>query len=270
MHSWPGVQDSRRWKAPIGWRLLAPTSRRRTLVEPVAEPCVLIADPDRTVTSLVHAGLAGNGLRILEVHDGEAVLTALGTERPAVLVLSATLPGRSGLEITRLVRADPEWAALPIVLLSQRADANDRIAAIELGADDYIVKPFHPREVAARVKALIRRRDLDGAAPPPTALRVGDLTIDVNRYEAMLAGRPLALTRTEFRLLFTLMEQPGRAFQRAELVDRAMGDGFNGSVRTLDSHMRNLRAKIETDSRRPRYIQTVFGVGYRLIAPRAD
>lgn len=270
MYSWPGVQDSRRRKAPLEWQLRAPAHRRRPLGEPVAEPCVLIADPDHTVTSLVHAGLAGNGLRIVEVHDGEAVLAALRSERPAVLVLSATLPGRSGLEITRWMRADPEWAALPIVLLSQRADANDRIAAIELGADDYIVKPFHPREVAARVRALLRRRDLDGAAPAPTFLRVGELTIDVNRYEATLVGRPLALTRTEFRLLFALMEQPGRAFPRAELVDRAMGDGFNGSVRTLDSHMRNLRAKIETDSRRPRYIQTVFGVGYRLIMPNAD
>lgn len=233
------------------------------------KPCIVVADADRTITSLVHAGLAGNGFSIIEVHHGDAVMEAVRREQPAVIVLSSSLPGRSGIEITRQVRADPDLAELPIMLLSPRADANDRIAALEMGADDYIVKPFHPREVAARIKALMRRRVVEDPATV-TALRVGDLMIDAERFEVLLAGRPLELTRTEFRLLFTLMEQPGRAFQRDELIDRAMGEGFNGSVRTLDSHMRNLRAKIETDNRRPRYIQTVSGVGYRLVAQPRD
>lgn len=230
----------------------------------MAEPCVLVVDADRTTTSLVHAGLTGSGLRVIEAHDGEVALQLIRRERPVVALLAAQLPSRSGLDIVRLVRADGVLGTLPIILLSARADAADRILGLELGADDFITKPFHPREVAARIKALLRRRAFDAGPRALPVLRVGDLVIDHDRHEAMLGGAVLSLTPTEFRLLGTLMESPGRAFSRAELIERALGPQFAGHERTLDSHMRNLRAKIESVPRRPRYIQTVFGVGYRL------
>lgn len=236
-------------------------------VTAMAEPYVLVVDADRTTTSLVHAGLTGSGLRVVEAHDGDEALRIIRSDPPAVALLAAQLPSRNGLDIVRWVRADAALGPLPIILLSARADATDRILGLELGADDFITKPFHPREVAARIKALLRRRVLDAGPRAMPVLRVGDLVIDHDRHEVRLGTRVLPLTPTEFRLLRTLMESPGRAFSRAELIDRALGEPFAGSARTLDSHMRNLRAKIETVPRRPRYIHTVFGVGYRLTTP---
>ena len=232
-------------------------------------PCILVVDADRTAASLVHAGLVGNGYRIVVAHDGETALQLIRDEKPALAVLATQLPSRSGLDIVRLVRADARFGALPIILLGTRADAADRIHGLELGADDFIVKPFHPREVAARIKALLRRLSIDAAPRPSTVRRAGDLTIDPDEHEAFLSGQPLALTPTEFRLLQVLMGHPGRAYSRAELIEHGLGPDFRGNQRTLDSHIRNLRAKIEHGVRHKHHLRTVFGVGYRLVVPVA-
>lgn len=257
-------ESSRRDARPGGCarRLRA---RQRAMSGPLQ--AILIADADRTAASLVHAGLVGNGFRIIEVYDGETALRVIRDERPVLAVLATQLPSRSGLDLVRLIRADAQLGTLPIILVSARADAMDRINGLDLGADDFIAKPFHPREVAARVKALLRRQAIYAEGRSGEVRRAGDLSIDDHEHEARLGGVPLPLTPTEYRLLYALMSQPGRAFSRTELIEQGLGPDFNGKARTLDSHIRNLRAKIERSHARTHKLRTVFGVGYRLIVP---
>jgi two-component system alkaline phosphatase synthesis response regulator PhoP len=170
------------------------------------------------------------------------------------------LPDRDGYDITRLVRSDPALADIPIIMLTARVEDTDKIVGLEIGADDYVTKPYNPREVVARVRARLRNRTIK----PPQVLRVGGLEMDVERREVSVNGEPVELTPTEFSLLRVLMEQAGYVLTRRELIRRALGGDFEGLERTLDSHMSNLRRKIEPDPRHPTYIQTVYGVGYRL------
>jgi two-component system alkaline phosphatase synthesis response regulator PhoP len=184
----------------------------------------------------------------------------LRRERPDLLLLDLMLPGKDGWEITRLVRGDPALAATPIIMLTARVDDTDKIVGLELGADDYVTKPYNPREVVARVRARLRQPDV----APPQTLRVGGLEMDVRRRDVRVDGRSVELTPTEFSLLQVLMEQAGYVLTRGELTRLGLGIDFEGVERTLDSHIRNLRQKIESDPANPVYVQTVYGVGYRL------
>jgi two-component system alkaline phosphatase synthesis response regulator PhoP len=228
---------------------------------------ILVVDDDHDIVRLVRAYLEKAGFQVLTANDGETALHILRRDRPALVVLDLMLPDRDGWDITRLVRGDPTLADTPIIMLTARIDDTDKIIGLELGADDYVTKPFNPREVLARVRTVLRRSQGSTAARQPRVLQYAELMVDLDRREVMVQGRPVDLTATEFNLLRTLLESPGYAFTRSELIEQALGYEYEGSERTLDSHMRNLRRKIEPADGEPVYIQTVYGVGYRLAGP---
>lgn len=225
-------------------------------------PRILVVDDDKQIVRLVQSYLERAGFQVLTAHDGETALHTIRRERPDLVVLDLMLPDRDGWEITRLVRQDERLAGLPIIMLTARVEDTDKIVGLEVGADDYITKPFNPQEVVARVRAVLRRAT--STPLTPHVLQAGALRLDLDRHLATLHDAPLELTPTEFDLLKTLLEQPGHAFTRLELVERALGYNYEGMERTLDSHIKNLRRKIEPDPSHPTYIETVYGVGYRL------
>lgn len=226
---------------------------------------VLIVDDDYSITKVLRGYLEQAGFQVLVAHDGETALRLLRTERPDVLVLDLMLPDRDGWEITRVIRADATLAATPIIMLTARIEDTDKIIGLELGADDYITKPFNAREVVARVRALLRRAQFGQAGGAPMVLTVGGLRLDLAQRTLTVDGAPVELTRTEFKLLQMLMAHPGHTLARDELLEKVMGYAYEGMGRTLDTHIRNLRKKIEADPDQPAYIQTVYGVGYRLM-----
>ena len=228
---------------------------------------ILVVDDDQDIVRLVRAYLEKGGFQVLTANDGETAIHILRRDRPALVVLDLMLPDRDGWDITRLVRSDPSLADTPIIMLTARIDDTDKIIGLELGADDYVTKPFNPREVVARVRTVLRRTQGSNAAKQPRVLQQGNLIMDLDRRELLVGGQPVELTATEFNLLKTLLENPGYAFTRSELIEQALGYEYEGSERTLDSHMRNLRRKVEPVSGEPTYIQTVYGVGYRLAGP---
>lgn len=228
---------------------------------------ILVVDDDKEIVRLVRAYLEKAGYQVLTAYDGESALHILRREQPALVVLDLMLPDRDGWDITRLVRSEPALADTPIIMLSARIEDTDKIVGLELGADDYVTKPFNPREVVARVRSVLRRSRGDLAAKPQRVLQLSDLLMDLDRHEVMLRGQPIDLTATEFNLLRVLLENPGYAFTRSELIEQGLGYEYEGSERTLDSHIKNLRRKVEADPRQPAYIQTVYGVGYRLVGP---
>ena len=223
---------------------------------------ILVVDDDKQIVRLVRSYLEQAGYQVLTAYDGETALHAIRREQPDLVVLDLLLPDHDGWEITRRVRSEPSLAGLPIIMLTARVEDTDKIVGLELGADDYITKPFNPREVVARVRAVLRRTS-SGPAPPQT-LCVGELCINVDRHQATMRGKLLDLTPTEFNLLQVLVENPGRAFTRLELIEKGLGYAYEGLERTVDSHIKNLRKKIGVDSDNPVYIETVYGVGYRL------
>lgn len=223
---------------------------------------ILVVDDDKQIVRLVQAYLEKSGYTVLAAYDGDNALRIIRYERPDLVVLDLMLPGRDGWEITRTLRADAHLAAIPILMLTARVEDTDKIVGLELGADDYLTKPFNPREVVARVRAILRR-----SAGAPTSARVIEmrgLRLDADKHIVTLGGKPLKMTPTEFAVLQTLMENPNHAFTRGELIEKALGYTYEGLERTLDSHIKNLRKKIEADPSDPQYVQTVFGVGYRL------
>ena len=223
---------------------------------------ILVVDDDKQIVRLVRSYLEQAGYHVLTAYNGETALHAIRRERPDLMVLDLMLPDRDGWEITRIVRSDPNLAALPIIMLTARVEDTDKIVGLELGADDYITKPFNPREVVARVRAVLRR--VAGGPAQPQVLQVGGLVMDLDRHEVTRDGEPIELTPTEFDLLKVLMQNPGRAFTRLELIEKGLGYAYAGLERTVDSHIKNLRKKIEPDPAHPTYIETVYGVGYRL------
>ncbi len=228
---------------------------------------ILVVDDDHDIVRLVRAYLEKAGYRVQIAYDGQTAWRILRHDHPALVVLDLMLPDEDGCDITRLVRSDPSLADTPIIMLTARIDDTDKIIGLELGADDYITKPFNPREVVARVRSVLRRSQGNNALTHPRVLQLADLMMDLDRHEVMIKGQPVELTATEFNLLRTLMENPGYAFTRSELIEQALGYEYEGSERTLDSHMRNLRRKIEPNPKQATYIQTVYGVGYRLVGP---
>ncbi len=222
---------------------------------------ILVVDDDAQIARLVRTYLEKSGFSVLTAANGEDALHLIRSEKPDLVVLDLMLPDRDGWEITRIVRRDDALKALPIIMLTARVEDTDRIVGLELGADDYIPKPFNPREVVARVRAVLRRAG--STAAPSKVLRSGELTLDLDGHTLMLNERSVEVTPTEFELLKAFMEQPAHAYSRAELIERALGYDYAGGERTLDSHIKNLRKKIECDPTHPAYILTVYGVGYR-------
>ena len=225
---------------------------------------ILIVDDDHEIVRLVRGYLEKAGYGVMTAYDGETAMHTLRRERPDLLVLDLMLPDRDGWELTRLIRADKSLAETPIIMLTARVDDSDKIVGLEIGADDYITKPFNPREVVARVRALLRRSH-SGNTSVPQILQTGNLILDIGRRELLVNGELVELTPSEFGLLELLMENPGYAFTRAELLEKALGYAYEGMGRTLDSHIKNLRQKIEPDPKNPAYIQTIYGVGYKLV-----
>jgi two-component system alkaline phosphatase synthesis response regulator PhoP len=233
---------------------------------PITQP-ILVVDDDKDIVRLVRAYLEQAGFQVRAAYDGETALHILRREQPALVVLDLMLPDRDGWDITRLVRGDEALSQVPIIMLTARVEDTDKIIGLELGADDYITKPFNPREVVARVRSVLRRTQAIGTHKQPQVLQLGSLMMDMNRHEVLQAGQPVDLTTTEFSLLKTLLLNPGYAFTRSELIEQALGYEYEGLERTLDSHIKNLRRKIEPDFKKPIYVQTVYGIGYRIVGP---
>jgi DNA-binding response OmpR family regulator len=222
-------------------------------------PKILVVDDEVKIVRLVRSYLEQAGFSVVEAGDGQTALIQARREKPDLVVLDLGLPGIDGIDVARALRRERDTA---IIMLTARIDDTDRIVGLELGADDYVTKPFNPRELVARVRAVLRRT---GAVPStPEILRAGSLSLDISGHQAALDGRPIDLTPTEFDLLAVLLQGPGRAFTRLELLDKVQGDAYEGYERTIDAHIKNLRAKLGDDPRHPHYIQTVFGVGYKL------
>jgi DNA-binding response OmpR family regulator len=219
---------------------------------------VLVVDDDATVSDVVRRYLERAGFAVMLAGDGHAALSAFRERRPDLVVLDLMLPGIDGLEVCRRMRA--ESSDLPVVMLTALGEEADRVLGLELGADDYVTKPFSPRELVLRVQSVLRRTG--GARGEPGVLTDAELTVDTDRRIATLDGRPLALTVREFDLLVFLMRNPGKALRRAELLEAVWGWTF-GDHSTVTVHVRRLREKIESDPANPRRIATVWGVGYR-------
>ena len=222
---------------------------------------ILVVDDEPGIVAIVRDYLDRAGFRVLTAGDGEQALRLARLERPSLLVLDLMLPGIDGLDITRSIRSDPALRKLPVIMLTARVEEADRLVGLELGADDYVTKPFSPRELVAQVGAVLRR--VEDGDTYTGVLHAGDLSIDLERRIVRNAGAPVELTATEFDLLAVLARQPGRPFTRAQLVDMVYGHEYDGFDRTVDAHIKNLRRKIEDDPHNPRYIQMVYGVGYR-------
>ena len=219
---------------------------------------ILVVDDEERLTSLVKAYLAQEGFRVVTARNGREALFIARQEKPDLIVLDLMMPEMDGYEFMRLHRKERET---PIILLTARVEDSDKVLGLELGADDYMTKPFSPRELTARVRAVLRRAGQ--AAPEPDLLRAADITLDRAGHTVRVGERMADLTPSEFDLLATLISAPGRAFSRLELLDRLQGTTYEGYERTIDVHVKNLRAKIEPDPSKPRYVETVYGVGYR-------
>jgi DNA-binding response OmpR family regulator len=221
----------------------------------------LIVEDDPDIVELVTHYLARDGFQVEAVGDGRAALAQLRRAEPDLLILDLQLPGLDGLAICREIRSQPRTRDLPVIMLTARGDEADRIVGLELGADDYVVKPFSPRELVARIRAILRR--VDRQAEPSDRIEVGGVSIDISRMRVEASGRNVELTPTEFQLLVALARQPGRIFTRSQLLDAIHGVAFESYERAIDAHVKNLRRKLEDDPGRPRYVLTVYGVGYR-------
>lgn len=226
--------------------------------------CILIVEDEPNIVTVLRGYLGNAGFDVVAVGDGRQGLEAARDRLPDLIILDLMLPGLDGLDVARALRQDPDprLARVPLIMLTARAEEADKLIGLELGADDYITKPFSPREVVARVRALLRRSDR--VAPSARqVLRQGPLEVDVERRSALLRAVALELTPTEFDLLATMMAVPGRPFSRMELLAATAGDAYEGYERTIDVHIKNLRRKLGDDGRNPRIIQTVLHHGYR-------
>jgi DNA-binding response OmpR family regulator len=223
---------------------------------------VLVVDDEPKIVQLARDYLEHAGFAVLTAGDGASALHAVRTRQPDLVVLDLGLPQVDGLEVMRTIRAA---GSTPIVVLTARDTELDTLLGLELGADDYMTKPFSPRELVARVRAVLRRGSR--AAEPRDRIEAGDLVLDVPRLRAAVAGKPVDLTATEFAILAAMTREPGRVFTRAQLLDTVHGVAFEAYERAIDAHVKNIRRKVEPDPSRPRYLQTVYGVGYRVAEP---
>ncbi len=219
---------------------------------------ILVVDDEQRLVSLVESYFKQEGYRVLSAFNGREALDVVATEKPDLIVLDVMMPEMDGYEFMRTHRKDHDT---PIILLTARVEDDEKVIGLELGADDYITKPFRPRELVARVRAVLRRSGKN--APQSEILHAADITLDRNTRLVQIGEKIVDLTPSEFDLLAALMSAPGRVYSRLDLLDIVQGVRYDGYQRTIDLHIKNLRAKIEPDTRSPRYIQTVYGVGYR-------
>lgn len=211
---------------------------------------------------LLHASLEQAGYQVFVAYDGETALHMLRRERPDLVVLDLMLPDRDGWDVTRAMRGDATLADTPIIMLTARVEHHDRIVGLELGADDYVTKPFHPGELMARIRAVLRRAQ--GGPAASRVIRAGELLIDVDAHRVEVQGQTVHLTSTEFGLLQALAEHCGHALTCSEMIERGLGYSYEGVERTVDSHVRNLRRKLDEAGAPADIVETVFGIGYRL------
>lgn len=219
---------------------------------------ILLVDDEPKIVKLARDYLEQGGFSVVTAADGKTALAVARLERPDLIVLDLNLPGMDGLDVCRALRRESD---VPIIMLTARVEETDRLIGLELGADDYITKPFSPRELVARVRAVLRR--VQGGIHKPGLIRVGDLEIDMNGHCVTRAGEPIHLTRGEFSLLSTLAQHPGQTFTRAQLLDRLHGVAYEGFDRSIDAHIKNIRRKLEINPAEPHYVLTVYGIGYK-------
>ncbi|HEU5225012.1 MAG TPA: response regulator transcription factor [Actinomycetota bacterium] len=219
---------------------------------------VLVVEDEIEIARVVRDYLRNAGFEVIVVGDGGSAVASVRSAKPDLLVLDLGLPGRDGLDVAREIR---RWSDTPIVMLTARGDETDRIVGLEIGADDYVVKPFSPKELVARVRAVLRRTRT--AARGDEVVRAGDVEIDTAKMRVSVAGTQVDLTPTEFQLLATLAREPGRVFTRSQLLDAVHGVAIESYERAIDAHVKNIRRKIEPEPGSPRYVVTVHGVGYR-------
>jgi two-component system alkaline phosphatase synthesis response regulator PhoP len=219
---------------------------------------ILVVDDEPKIVKLARDYLEKAGFQVLTAGDGQTALAMARTEKPDLIVLDLMLPGMDGLDVCRAIRRESD---VPIVMLTARVEETDQVTGLELGADDYITKPFSPRALVARVRAVLRR--VRGGVHQPGIVRAGDLEIDLKGHRVQRAGEDVHLTRLEFNILAALAQHPGQAFTRAQLLDRLHGVAYDGYDRSIDAHVKNLRRKLEADPAEPRYVLTVYGIGYK-------
>lgn len=219
---------------------------------------ILVVDDEPKIVRLAQDYLERSSFRVLAAYDGIAALATARQARPDLVVLDLNLPGLDGLDVCRALRRE---SSVPIIMLTARAEEADRLIGLELGADDYIVKPFSPRELVARVRAVLRRAR--GEVQHRTLIRAGELEIDLKGHRVTVGSRPVTLTPIEFDLLATLAQHPGQTFTRGQLLDRLHGVAEGGYERSIDAHIKNLRRKLEEDTAQPRFVLTVYGIGYQ-------
>jgi two-component system alkaline phosphatase synthesis response regulator PhoP len=219
---------------------------------------ILIVEDENELVKILRSYLEAAGFTVLSATRGDQGLSVWEKERPDLVLLDLNLPGMDGLDVARAIRRKGET---PIIMLTARVEEADRLIGLELGADDYVTKPYSPREVVARVRAVLRRSS--GAKIEASVLRRFDLEIDLDAHSVKRGAQEVELTPSEFNLLVVMADQPGRVFNRLQLLEAAQGTAYEGYDRTIDAHIKNLRAKLELDPKEPRYIETVYGVGYR-------
>jgi DNA-binding response OmpR family regulator len=225
---------------------------------------ILVVDDEPRIVQLTRDYLEHAGFAVLVATGGRAALELVRAKKPDLLVLDLGLPDLDGLDVLRAIRRE---ANLPIVLLTARGEESDKLVGLELGADDYVVKPFSPKELVARVRAVLRRSEGASVAAADDLIHVADLTLDLPRMRVTRGDQVVELTASEFQLLATLARQPGRIFTRSQLLDALHGVAFESYERAIDAHVKNIRRKLEPDPREPRYIHMVYGVGYKLADP---
>jgi two-component system OmpR family response regulator len=220
---------------------------------------ILVVDDEKKIVEIIKAYLERDGFQVIAAFDGKSAIDLATTQRPDLIVLDLMLPETSGWDVCRKIRKESE---VPIIMVTARDEVSDKIVGLEMGADDYITKPFDPKELVSRVRAVLRRTETP--ASMKNVIHVADLVIDLDKRTVQRSDIEIDLTHNEFDLLRIMAENPGRVFSRMQLLDKVQGDAYEGYERAIDSHIKNLRKKIETDPEHPRYIITVYGVGYKL------
>jgi DNA-binding response OmpR family regulator len=220
---------------------------------------ILVVDDEPKIAQIARDYLQHAGFAVVTARDGKEALAQTRTHKPDLVVLDLGLPSLDGLDVTRAIRKESN---VPIIMLTARVEESDKLVGLEIGADDYITKPFSPKELVARVRVVLRRME-HATAAITEMIRVADVTLDVPRMKALVNGRAIELTPTEFQLLATLARQPGRIFTRAQLLDAVRGVAFESYERAIDAHIKNIRRKLEPNPHEPRYLLTVYGVGYK-------
>ncbi len=219
---------------------------------------ILVVDDDPGIVKVVRAYLEQEGFQVLTAYDGKQAMRIARHDRPDLVVLDLMLPEMDGWDVCRALRKESD---VPVIMLTARVEETDKLIGLELGADDYVTKPFSPRELVARVRAVLRRAQ--GMPPKPETISRAEITVDLARHAVTVGDESVDLTPTEFDLLAALMQDPGRSFTREQLLEQTQGYAYEGYERTIDVHIKNLRQKIEADPRKPQHIKTVYGVGYK-------